>query len=394
MPVPCAPRNRPLRAPDGRVSLTRRGLLLGGIAALSACGLPQQGPTTAAVLQGAESRAFVLVEVDDTTARLLGDPPVTSVSGLALDPSAAPSEAVGIGDILNIRILEAGSGGLFATSNGGAGGTDFADVAVGRSGRIALPYVGEIEVAGKTPSQIEALIVQNLAGKAIEPQALVRISMSRGNRAVISGTVASPGPFALALSGDRLSGAIAAAGGSDHPAHETTVTVRRNDRQARARLSDILLQPENDIPLQRDDLVILAHEPPRYTLTGAVGQPGTYRIETPRYAVLEAIAAAGGATDSRANPAGVFLFRHESRRRLGRLGRSDLDLYPLTDAGIPTVYRFDMSRPEMQFYAQRFLLADGDALLVTNAATISVGKLISLFGLGADAINTAQSVTE
>lgn len=389
MPLPGTPRN-----PSRCAALTRRSLLLGGIAALSACGLPQQGPTTTAVLEAAEEKTFLMIEVDDAIARTLGDPPATSVADLSLDPSAAPSEAVGIGDVLNIRILEAGSGGLFATANGGAGGTDFQDVTVGRSGRIALPYVGEIPVVGRTPVQIEALIVENLQGKAIEPQALVRIAMSSGNRAVISGTVGSPGPFQLSLSGDRLSAAIAAAGGSTHPAHETTVTILRNARQARARLSDILLRPGNDIPLQRDDLVVLSHEPPRYTLSGAVGQPDTYRIETPRYSLLEAITAAGGARDERANPAGVFLFRHESRRRLGRAGIPALDTYPITDAGLPTVYRFDMSRPETQFIAQRFLLADGDAIFVTNAASISLGKLLSLFDLGAGAVNRAQSITE
>lgn len=385
MPLPGAPRNP---------TLTRRSLLLGSLAALSACGLPQQGPTTAAVLEGAENRAFLLVTVDDDITRSLGHPPVTSVSGLALDPSAAPSEAVGIGDALDIRILEAGSGGLFAIGNGGAGGTDFRNVIVGRSGRITLPYVGEIPVVGRTPRQIEGLIVESLQGKAIEPQAHVSIAMSSGNRAVITGSVGSPGPFQLSLSGDRLSAAIAAAGGSSNPAHETIVTVLRNDRQARARLSDILLQPSNDVSLQRDDLVVLSHEPPRYTLTGAVGQPDTYRIETPRYSLLEAISAAGGARDERANPAGVFLFRHESLNRLRRAGIPNLDAYPVTERGLPTVYRFDMSRPENQFRAQRFLIADGDAIFVTNAATISLGKMLSLFGLGTAAINDVQSITE
>lgn len=385
MPLPGLSRN---------ATLTRRGLLLGSLAVLGACGLPQQGPTTAAVVESAENRAFLLLPVDDTITRVLGHPPVTSVSGLALDPSAAPSEAVGIGDALDIRILEAGSGGLFAIGNGGAGGTDFRNVTVGRSGRITLPYVGELAVAGQTPVQIERLIVESLQGKAIEPQAHVRIAMSSGNRAVITGTVGSPGPFQLSLSGDRLSAAIAAAGGSDNPAHETVVTVLRNNRQARARLSDILLQPGNDIPLQRDDLVVLSHEPPRYTLTGAVGQPDTYRIETPRYSVLEAISAAGGARDDRANPAGVFLFRHESPRRLSRAGIPNLGAYPVTEDGLPTVYRFDMSLPEMQFRAQRFLLADGDAIFVTNADSISLNKLLTLFSLGTTAINDAQSITE
>jgi polysaccharide biosynthesis/export protein len=375
-------------------AMSRRVLLLASLASVAACGLPQQGPETASLLEGAEDLDYLLINVDAQTTRLLGTPPVTRLTGLSLDPSAEPSNAVGIGDALNIRILEAGAGGLFATSDGGAGGTEFADVVVGRDGRINLPYVGDVEVLGQTPTRIQDLIVEKLAGKAIQPQALVRIMRSENNQATITGDVASPGPFALSLAGDRLSEAVAASGGGKNPPHETRVTVIRNGRRSSAMLQDILLVPANDIPLQRDDLVVLTHEPPRYTLTGAVLRPGTFEISTGRFSLLEAVSAAGGANDARANPSGVFLFRYEQPGRLSAAGQVSLNRFAATQDGVPTVYRFDLAKPETLFFAKSFQLTAGDAVYVSNADVVSFGKLLSLFDMGLRGVNNVQSVSE
>jgi len=279
---------RPDRANAAALAVPRRGVLLGGLALLAACGLPQQGPDAADVLAGAEARDFLLLEVDAAIVARLGTPRRSGLGGMRASASDLPSQAVGQGDVLHVRVLEAGAGGLFATGDGGAGGTDFASVVVDRDGRISLPYVGEIDVQGDTPAQIQQKIVEKLQGKAIEPQALVSVLRSENNRATVAGDVAVPGAYALSLRGDRVSQAIAASGGSRHPAHETRVSLVRNGRAASAYLSDILLVPGNDVALQRDDLVVLTHEPPRFTLTGSVPRPGTYPFDTVNYSVLEA----------------------------------------------------------------------------------------------------------
>ena len=251
----------------------RRHLLLSSLAALAACGLPQQGPDTGEVVAGAEAGDFVLVNVDANVARSLGVPRHIGLGGLHAGSGAEPSNSVGQGDVLHVRVLEAGAGGLFATGDGGAGGTDFPGVVVDRQGRITLPYVGEIDVLGDTPAQIQTKIVAKLAGKAIEPQALVSVTLSENNRATIAGDVASPGAYLLSLRGNRLSQAISERGGSRFPAHETRVSVIRSGRTGSAYLSEILLKPANDVRLQRDDLVVLTHDPQRYTLTGRGSAP-------------------------------------------------------------------------------------------------------------------------
>lgn len=372
----------------------RQFLALASAALLAGCGLPQQGPQASAVLQGAEQFDYLLLPVDDAITRQLGQPPASGFGGLVLDPAAVPSDAVGIGDRLAIRVLEAGDGGLFAAPNGGAGGTDFPDVMVDRNGQVTLPYVGALKVNGLTPAQIQTLIVEQLTGKAIEPQALVRILQSKSNEATITGDVARPGPFNLSLRGDRLSDVIAAAGGARNPAHETRVTMLRKGRRSTAVLQDILLTPSNDIQMQRGDLIVLTHQPPRYTLTGAVIRPSTYEIAAGSMSVLEAVSDAGGANDGRASASGVFLLRFEPRERLHAAGLTGLERYPYTQDGVPTVYRFDMTDPKTLFHATTFRLTDGDAIYVANASSVSLNKLLTLFNVGIGAANAAQSVSE
>ena len=382
-------------SPGSIAAPSRRAFLLAALSALAACGLPQQGPRTPAILAGAKDRQdYILVPVSREILAALGSPPRAGFGTLPSDPSATPTNAVGIGDTLSIRVLEAGSGGLFATGNGGAGSTDFADVIVDREGRISLPYVGSIVVAGKTPGGIQTAIVEALSGKAIEPQALVTITRSENNRVTVTGDVSNPGPVALTLRGDRLSQAIAQAGGGRSPAHETTVTLIRSGRTGSARLSDVLLLPANDISLQRGDLIVLTHEPPRYTLNGAAASPGTFTLPSASYSVLEAVSAAGGLNDSRADPAGVFLFRLETKERLARGGVAVPAAMVPMRGGYPVVYRFDMSDPESQFLAQSFQLADRDALYISNSASIQLSKVISLLDLGLTTTNRVDTLTD
>lgn len=375
-------------------SANRRTVLIGIVACLAGCSLPQQGPRTPEIVSGATDGRYLLLDVDDAIARRLGHPPRSSLSGFGKAVASQPSQAVGPGDVLDIRILEAGGGGLFARAEGGAGGTEFPGIVVNRDGRISLPYVGPLSVSGLTPGEIENQIVDALRGKAIEPQALVRVAQTDSNTVTVAGDVANPGPFPISLRGSRLSEAVSTSGGSRFPAHETRVTLIRNGRRADARLNDILLDPRSDIGLQRDDLLVLTHEPPRYTLTGSVSRPGTFTLSGPDYSVLEAVSAAGGPMDARADATGLFLFRYEPRDRLAAIGQSQLDQYPETEAGIPTVYRFDMALPEMQFHARQFLLTDGDALYVSNAGSVQLEKILGLFDLGLSTTRRVETITE
>src|SRR6202034_852175 len=60
----------------------------------------------------------------------------------------------GIGDIVSVPIFEAAAGGLF-TSDSGVRAGNFVTIpnqAVDEKGKIAVPYAGEVEASGRTPT--------------------------------------------------------------------------------------------------------------------------------------------------------------------------------------------------------------------------------------------------
>lgn len=368
-------------------------LLISGLTACSA--LPQQGPKTSEIISDSGDLDYVLITVDQRVTDILSaQAPRGFSAGFGTDTAEPPSNRVGVGDILSIRIVEAGNGGLFSNGPmGGTGNADFPVTVVDEKGTISLPYTGEISVAGLSPVQIQNRIVEQLQGKAIEPQAVVNVARSVNNKVTMAGDLVRPGNYELTLRGDRLSDAIANSGGSRVPAHETTVTVTRNGRSASMSLDDVLKDPRQDIRIQRGDLIVLTQDPKRYTMLGAVQRGGAFPFGSSRFSVLEAVAAAGGPLDARADPTGVFVFRPESPAVLKALGVDNLDAYPSGANGIPTVYRFNLQETKSQFYAQSFLLANRDSVYVSNAPAVQLSKVLTLFDAGFLALQRGETLT-
>jgi polysaccharide export outer membrane protein len=357
---------------------------------LSACtSLPQQGPSTNAIIEQSESPNFLLINVDnDISRKLTTRAPNGFGSYFTKPPIKNANNIVGIGDILSVRIFEARNDALFAS---GAGKTDaaFPAIQVALDGSISLPFVGEIVVAGLSPRQIQEEIVKQLHNLVIEPQALVSLVRTNGNNVIITGDIIRPGKFRLSLTGDHLIDVVSQSGGSKFPAFETDVTVIRNGRKDSAKLSDIQGIPAQNIVLRSEDIIILSHEPKRFTINGAVNQSGTIPLTSPTLNVLEAIGLAGGLSDRRADRKGVFVFRYETRSLLHRLGYDELGKLGADPRGVPTIYRIDFSDVKSQFYAQSFRLLNRDGIYVANSDSVQLGKFLRLIGLGLGSFDAA-----
>jgi polysaccharide export outer membrane protein len=159
------------------------------------------------------------------------------------------------------------------------------------------------------------------------------------------------------------------------------VTVIRRGRKGSLRLNEILENPDNNVSLQKNDLVVLTRDPKRYTLIGAVPRAGAFPFLSSQVSILEALAGAGGLLDQKADPNGVFVFRYEKRSVLKRLGHTKIDKYLADSRGVPTIYQFDFQSADSHFYAQSFLLENKDAVYVSNADAVQLTKLLQLIDL-------------
>ena len=183
-------------------------------------------------------------------------------------------------------------------------------------GAITLPLVGRVKAAGLSLRGFETQLTRALAdGFLIEPRVAVTLDSFRGRRVFIFGAVSTPGPYAL-TEGQTLIEALVRAGYASasqvvvvrpkRPSAGPTLPENAGDAEViRVNLKELEKDVEQgslarNIPLHDGDTVFIPRsDPTRIFVTGQVRNPGAYSI-TDNTSVLQAVALAGGVTESAA----------------------------------------------------------------------------------------------
>ncbi len=328
--------------------------------------VPGDGPWMGAA-QGTntETLPFDVIELTPTT--VVPYKPAASIdipSGMG-SVSFGGRIAVAPGDVLKIRIFEPYEGSIFPTLKGA--GSDLGPQRVTDDGTINVPFVGTIRVAGLDLTQIERRIISQIGNKAQDPQVIVDFVADRTHTVMVSGDVKNPGPISILEGVRSIVGAInRAGGGSNTPANQLEVVVRRNSQIILlAQYAELLAGA--DIPIQKGDEIVVRPNVRNFTALGAVNKAGNYEIMRPTgFSLLEALGQVGGLSDERANKTGVFVFRFV-----------DPEVQPHAKSA---VFRLDLGEPASIFIAQQFGIRPRDVVYVTNAPLYEYNKiLISLF---------------
>jgi len=156
-------------------------------------------------------------------------------------PSKPTSEALGAGDVIEVRVREQEDlSGMYQ---------------VGDAGTIRFPYIGVIEVAGRAPPAIAEEIETRLAdGYLRQPQVAVLIRERQNREVSVLGQVQEPGsyPFKERMT---LVQAISLAGGMNPLAQRRRIKLIRETKDGRktfeidvtaiidSRVDDLLLEP-------------------------------------------------------------------------------------------------------------------------------------------------------
>lgn len=359
--------------------------------------LPSSGPTKNQVItaerKAANDIGFKIVDLTSSTIPAVNQPAALDLSALRSLDRSGRVDLVGPGDVLSIVVFEVGTT-LFGSGSTSIGNAD-ADQAVGgldpsaksktlpgvivnEAGLIKLPYVGALMVAGKTTGQIARMIERGLAGKSQMPQVLVELSKNVTNTVLVSGTVTKPGRQPLTLGRERLLDAIAAAGGTgtqDGP-QSTLVRFTRGDKTAEVYLEAIDSGSPADLVLLPGDRIDLLRQPRTYSVFGAVERIQQFPFDSRYVTLSEAIARAGGPSDSRADPTAVFVFRNEGGTTLQ-----------------PVIYRLDLSKPSSFFVSQNFQMRDKDVIYIANARFTQTRKLVEIVNVLFSPILTATALS-
>jgi polysaccharide export outer membrane protein len=197
---------------------------------------------------------------------------------------------------------------------------------VSERGTILFPMIGEVNVAGLTPSQAGSRIADKLrSGKyVVNPEVTVSMMQVNSRQVSVLGNVVKPGRYPLDSTTAHLTDVIALAGGvGPTGSDEVTIITNRGGKQEKVNVDMAEMFRRGDlthnITLEPGD-TIYVHKAPMVYVYGEVQKGGAYRVE-PNMTVMQAIAMGGGITP-RGTERGIKI----SRRDASGVKRVDADL--------------------------------------------------------------------
>ena len=375
-------------------------VLIGAGATLGGCGwMPANGPAGDDVRWGGhdnESLPYELVKVTPQVERVMAlNAP--RLGAMFRDTKPPRGITFGINDVLSVTIFEAAAGGLFIPSEAGVRPGNFVAIPnqpIDTDGNITIPYAGKIRAAGRTPVQVQDAIVDALKNRAIEPQVVVSIVNQNSSLITVLGDVGTPSRFPANYNAEHILDTIARAGGAKGGAWDDWVMLERDRKREIVPFGALLYEPNaNNIWTHPNDTIYIYTEPQTFIAFGATGSQQQFPFGAWRISLAEAVAKAGGLSDSSAEPGYVFLYRGETHEVVEQLG---IDASKYAGPIIPVVYNINFRDPAAYFLATRFQMRNKDVLYVSNTTSFQAAKAMTFFNLilatASNPISYAQNI--
>jgi polysaccharide export outer membrane protein len=241
-------------------------------------------------------------------------------------PAGSADYRLGAEDVLQITLFNIPEGEVGVTPRN-------TEVRVSQEGKITLPLLGDIAVAGLTTAALEQLLRQQYDQYIHKPQVGVQVKEYRSQQVSVMGAVGRPGVFQL--TGPRtLTDLLSMAGGINERAGGQVHIYRQGPNGRQTYVVDLMALANNpglvNMPVEAGDVlnVPLAG---MFFVDGAVKKPGSFALSRP-YTLTQAIAMAGGADDDLADYGGVSILR---RRNGAEAEKIAVDLKDIQAAKAP-----------------------------------------------------------
>jgi len=347
--------------------------------------MPASGPNALAIDSGAawNGPPYGLVKLTPQTVSILEEYGPQTLTATFGDHRPPPEIRFGIGDVLGVTIFEAAAGGLFIPAEAGVRPGNFVTLPnqpIDTKGMISVPYAGLVPAAGKTPPEVEQIIVDRIKNRAIEPQVVVALATQNTSLISVVGEVNASvvtGRLPAQPAGERILDYITRAGGPKDQGQDTWVVLERHGKRAAVPFGALVYEPGNNIWAWGGDTIYLYKEPQTFLAFGATGAQGQLPFSAGatssawRMTLAEGVAAAGGLIDVQADPGSVFLYRREPRELAIKLG---VDCSKMDGPTVPVVYSVSFADPAGYFLATRVQMRNKDVIFAANAQSVDIEK--------------------
>ena len=285
------------------------------------------------------------------------------------------------GDTINLRIWDSEDNSLLTGL--GQQAADLTGMIVTPNGTIFVPYVGKVNVSGRSPDSARATIQRSL--EKISPSAQVQLTMEqgRGNSVDLVGGVSAPGSFPLQGTGYSVLSLIAAGGGVSNSFNNPQIRLVRGHDIYGTSISTLYDNPRLDTRLRGGDKVYIEEDERYFLSLGAAGSEALHPFTKADVTALDAMSIVGGVNDSRGDPQGILILREypASAVRPGVRGPRQQRV----------VFTIDLTSSDGLFSARNFDVMNEDLVLITESPVTNARTVLGLIGSTFGIVNAVSN---
>lgn len=287
-------------------------------------GLPRTTAAKARTAKFTEFEAYAS-ELSGTVVRRLGSElmmPSRNLATVEANRQVPPDYVVGLGDEIQLTIWGSVDADLRLT--------------VDRAGRIVIPRVGPVVVAGVRHADLNDLLAKRIGQVFRGFQVSATLGRLRSIRYYVTGFVERPGAYTVSSLATVMTGLVQA-GGPSASGSFRRIELRRNGQViSQFDLYDLLVKGDKkgDVALQADDVLHVGAIGPQVALIGSVNRPAVLELKGSE-TVADAIAYAGGlSTVADSRRLAIERLSERTGRRVVELSLPKDDSQPLTNGDV------------------------------------------------------------